>query len=158
MDESGSIRSCSRARTSSSRGYALVSAIVVAVLYFALVELMLIDASRELAEARRFRARIIALTLAENGAELAAWQLADPNHTRADVRDEDWQGTISGRMAKNAPGQPPIAGNTAPQLGVPFFIDGKGEASGVTPVRATVHVRGRIVGNDVRIQYTIHSR
>lgn len=159
MDDSRSIRSCSRARTNSSRGYALVSAIVVAVLYFALVELMLLDASRELAEARRFRARIVALTLAENGAELAAKDLAIPNHTRADVRHEDWQGTISGDMSKSAEGVPPIAGSAnAPQVGVPFFIDAEGVAAGVTEVRARVHVRGRVVGKDVRIQYTIHSQ
>jgi hypothetical protein len=71
MDKSPSIKSCNRARTS-ERGIALAIALIVAVLYFGLIELMLYDASRELAEARRFRARIIAVTLAENGAELAA--------------------------------------------------------------------------------------
>ena len=55
-----SIRSSSRARTS-ERGFALIAAIALSVLYFALMELMLIDSSRELAEARRFRARIVAI-------------------------------------------------------------------------------------------------
>ena len=54
------------------RGVRAALALIIAVLYFRLIELMLFDAARQLAEARRFRARIVALTLAENGAELAA--------------------------------------------------------------------------------------
>lgn len=142
MEKWRSTRSCSRARTNSSSGYALVSAIVVAVLYFALIELMLIDASRELAEARRFRARIIALTLAESGAELAALDLV--NRSSADDRTEDPQGTASWRMAKNAGGQ--------------FDIEAEAKTSGVPPVSAKVKVRGRVVNDNVRIQYTIHSQ
>ena len=49
----------------------------LAVLYFALMNLLLVDSSRELAEARRFRARIIAAVLAENAVELAAQQMVD---------------------------------------------------------------------------------
>lgn len=144
MGESQSIRFFSRARTSSQRGYALVAAIILAVLYFGLVELLLMDSSLQLAEARRFRARIVALTLAENGAELAAVQLASPDRMIADERAEDWQGVIRGRMAKNA--------------GQQFEIEGKSETAGTERLTASVRIRGRVVGNDVRIQYTIHSR
>src|SRR5204863_3948307 len=69
-----SIRSSFRGRTT-ERGYVLISAIVLAILYFALMELMLIDSSRAVREAQRFRARIVATTLAESAAELAALQL-----------------------------------------------------------------------------------
>ena len=124
------------------RGFALVAAIILAVLYFALVELLLIDSSRELAEARRFRATIVAMTLAENGAELAAVQLVSPDRLIHEARLEDDQGRIEGRMAKNAGGQ--------------FEIEASGVTSGVVEIRSTVRVRGRIVGNDVRIQYTMH--
>src|SRR5438094_727313 len=67
-----SMRSSFRDRTTDQRGYVLISAIALAVLYFALMELMLIDSSRALREAQRFRARVVASALAENAAELAA--------------------------------------------------------------------------------------
>ena len=133
--------SCSRARPSSQRGYALISALVLAILYFAMVELLLLDSARELEEARRFRARIIAETLAENGAELAALQIVTTE--KAEASAEDWQGTIVGRMARNPGGQ--------------FDIEAEGRTSGLTESRAKVLVRGRVVGVSVRIQYTLHT-
>ena len=54
------------------RGYVLIAAIALAILYFALMELMLIDSSRALREAQRFRSKVIATTLAESAAELSA--------------------------------------------------------------------------------------
>lgn len=66
------MRSSFRARTTNERGYVLISAIALAVLYFGLMELMMIDSSRALREAQRFRARVVASALAENAAELAA--------------------------------------------------------------------------------------
>ncbi|HVE72640.1 MAG TPA: hypothetical protein VNI54_14850 [Thermoanaerobaculia bacterium] len=133
--------SFSRARRSSERGYALIAALVLAILYFAMVELLLLDSARELAEARRFRARIMAETLAENGAELAALSIvtADKSESRA----EDWQGAILGRMAKNPDGS--------------FDIDAEGRTTGLAESKVRVLVRGRVVGNDVRIQYTVHT-
>ena len=136
-----STRSCSRARRSSERGYALIAALVLAVLYFAMVELLLIDSARELEEARRFRARIVAETLAENGAELAALNIVTAEKTES--KAEDWQGEIIGRMAKNTAGG--------------FDIEAEGRTSGVTESKVRVLVRGRVVGNDVRIQYTVHT-
>lgn len=134
-----SIRSSSRARRN-ERGYALISALVLAILYFALIELLLIDSARELAEARRFRARITAETLAENGVELAALQLVTSD--KAEASAEDWQGTFGGRMSR-----------TGPQ----FDIVAEGQTTGLTVSRAKVIVRGRVVGSQVRIQYTMHT-
>lgn len=136
-----STRSCSRARRSRQHGYALISALVLAILYFAMVELLLLDSARELAEARRFRARIIAETLAENGAELAALHIVTTD--KANNTAEDWQGTMTGRMAKNPGGQ--------------FDIEAEGRTTGLTESRAKVLVRGRVVGRSVRIQYTLHT-
>lgn len=136
-----SMRSCSRAPRSSERGIALVLALVLAVLYFGLIELLLLDSARELAEARRFRARIVAETLAENGAELAALQIT--SRDSVSVSAEDWQGTINARMTKNAGGN--------------FDIDAEGKTSGITESKARVLVRGRVVGTSVRIQYTMHT-
>jgi hypothetical protein len=115
-------------------------AIVLAVLYFALVELVLLDSQRELAEARRFRARIVAETLAENAAELAAMQIVTRESTpQFSIGIED--GTISGRMMKTASG---------------FEIHGEGTTSGITQSTARVILRGRVVGTNVRIQYSLH--
>lgn len=136
-----SIRSCSRARTNSQRGFALISAIVLAVLYFALVELLLIDSARELAQARRFRAKIVATTLAENGAELAAARLID--RMSANVNAEDWQGSIGGTMSKDA--------------GEHFEITGTGTTSGVVQTTARVRLNGRIEGRRVKVEYAVHN-
>jgi Tfp pilus assembly protein PilV len=141
MDALRSIRSSSRARTNSERGFALISAIVLAVLYIALIELLLLDSARELAEARRFRARIVAATLAENGAELAAAGML--SREDANVNAADWQGTINGTMRKLADNQ--------------FEITGDGTTAGVVQTSARVRLYGRIVGNDVRIQYSMHN-
>lgn len=138
-----STRSSSRARRSErrgERGYALISALVLAILYFGLIELLLLDSARELAAARRFRARIIAETLAESGAELAALQLV--TNVQAEGNAHDWQGTLRGKMTRN---------------GAQFDIEGEGRTTGITESRAKVIVRGRVVGTTVRIQYTMHT-
>lgn len=114
---------------------------MLAILYFAMAELLLLDSSRELGEARRFRARIIAETLAENGAELAALNIVTSE--RAEAKADDWQGSIEGRMARRTDGS--------------FDIEATGKTSGVTESKVRVLVRGRVVGNDVRIQYTLHT-
>lgn len=145
MDSLRSTRSCNRARTT-ERGFALAMALIIAVLYFGLIELMLYDASRELAEARRFRARIVALTLAENGAELAALNIVNKDTIAADAKRDDWQGTITGKMKKDS--------NTKK-----FEIEATGVATGVVEVSATVKVFGEVVGtNGVRINNTFHSQ
>jgi hypothetical protein len=136
-----STRSCSRAPKSSERGYALIAALVLAILYFAMVELLLLDSSRELAEARRFRARIVAETLAENGAELAALNIVTTE--KSEAKAEDWQGSFLGRMARNADGS--------------FDIEAEGITSGLAESKVRVLVRGRVVGSDVRVQYTVHT-
>jgi hypothetical protein len=133
-------RSSSRGRTT-ERGFALVWAVGLALLFFMLVSLVLIDSARELAEARRFRSRIIANVLAENGAELAAEQLL----TRTSflpVNHEDWQGSIRGDVQKTEDGN--------------FTAWGEGEARGETPARARVEVTGSILGSRILIHFTVH--
>jgi hypothetical protein len=148
MDRSPSIRSSSRARTS-ERGLALALALIVAVLYFGLIELMLMDASRQLAEARRFRARIIALTLAENGAELAALHLASDKPATPQPPLTDWQGTAGGTLSK---------GIKDDHGDVQFKIDATGAATGIVETHATVYVQGRVNGQHIAIDYTHHSQ
>jgi len=143
-----SIRSSFRGRTT-ERGYVLISAIVLAVLYFALMELMLLDSSRALREAQRFRARIIATTLAESAAELSAAQLVTSPRSTATVNASDEQGTMTATMQRSLP--PP--GN----LPIPYEIEASAESTGVPPQKATLHLQGDIAGNRVRVTYTVHA-
>jgi hypothetical protein len=137
------MRSFFRARTTSSqRGYVLLSAIALAVLYFALMELMLIDSSRALREAQRFRSRIISSTLAESAAELAAVGLVSNNASNS-VKATDEQGAMDGSVHV-------INGQ--------FDLVGNAQSAGVQPMKASVRVQGRIEGTRVIIDYTFHSQ
>jgi len=147
MESLRSIRSCNRARTS-ERGFALAIALIVAVLYFGLIQLMLFDGQRELAEARRFRARIVAATLAENGAELAAQNIIASAAT-GPVFINDEQGLQRGKMIK-MPAVDPFPPT--------FVIEAEGETVGVIEQKATVKVWGQISGTDISINYTHHSQ
>jgi len=136
-----SIRSCNRVRTTSERGFALLWAIGLAVLFFMLIELMLIDSARELNDAQRFRSRIVAMVLAENGAELAAKRIVERPSATDD--DEDWQGKIHGEMR-----------NTAGE----FTIVGTGETAGTHPTKARVDVQGKVAASGtVQIYFTRHT-
>src|SRR5260221_4274473 len=136
-----SMKSSFRDRIRSQRGYVLITAIVLAILYFALMELMLIDSSRALIEAQRFRSRLVAQTLAESAAELAAVHVVDRAGT--DVNAQDEQGKMLGTLKRS---------DTA------FDITGTGTTTGVQPMTATVRVQGKIVGNRLTIDYTYHSQ
>jgi hypothetical protein len=135
------MRSSYRARTTNERGYVLISAIALAVLYFGLMELMMIDSSRALREAQRFRARIVASVLAENAAELAAANMITQPGSTTTAQDD--QGKMIGAIS--------VSGND-------FQIDAEGDAAGVVPVKATVRVQGRINGNHIAVDYTYHSQ
>jgi hypothetical protein len=86
------------------------------------------------------RARIVAETLAENGAELAALQLVTRTST-PEFSVETEQGTISGVMKKTSAG---------------FEINGVGRTSGVTQSSASVVLRGHVTGTTVWINYSLH--
>jgi len=137
------MNTCSRARTSSGSegGIVLVAALVLAVLYFGLMELMMIDASRSLTEAQRFRARIVADTLAENAAELAAVQMITKANDMASYQDD--QGSMKG---------------TYNRTGDEYVLTGVGRTDGIINQTATVRVQGRIDGVRVLIDYTAHSQ
>lgn len=136
-----SMRFLYRGRTTDERGYVLISAIALAILYFGLMELMLIDSSLAQREAQRFRARVVASALAENAAELAAANMVTQPGSTTTAQDD--QGKMIGAITVN--------GNN-------FEIDAEGDAAGVVPVKATVRVQGRIVGNHIAVDYTFHSQ
>jgi hypothetical protein len=119
-----------------------VAALVLAVLYFALMELMMVDASRSLQEAQRFRARVVATTLAENAVELAAVRMVTTTGNSASYSDD--QGQINGRYMR---------------VGDAYELTGTGRATGVVAQTMTVRVQGRIVnGRDIAIDYADHSQ
>ena len=137
-----SIRSFSRVRTT-ERGFVLIAALTLAILYFALMELLLVDSSRELAEARRFRARVVAALVAENAVELAALQMVD--QAGRTVNETDAQGTMSATYRRG--------------VGEAFTLEGEGETLGVIRQKATVFVQGRVDANgDIKIDYAMHGQ
>jgi hypothetical protein len=142
MENSRSIRSCSHARTTES-GFALAIALILAVLYFGLIELQMIDSSRELAAARRFRARVIAETLAENAAEGAALKIVDPTSAPVAFNRTDEQGEMAGTITKS---------------GKIFTISGTGVSAGLESTRASVELRGTIEGTEIKIDYAKHGQ
>ncbi|MEA2325635.1 MAG: hypothetical protein QOE68_594 [Thermoanaerobaculia bacterium] len=131
-----------RRSVDSQRGYVLISAIALAVLYFALMELMMIDSSRALREAQRFRSRIISSTLAESAAELAAAKMVSTGMSNT-AKATDEQGSMDGTL-KLANAQ--------------FELVGDAKSAGVMPMKSSVRVQGRIEGTRVIIDYTFHSQ
>jgi hypothetical protein len=147
MDYLRSIRSSSRDRTS-ERGFVLAAAIILAVLYLGLIELLLLDGTRALQEAQRFRSRVVALTLAESAAELAAAQMV--NNTNANVSVETSDGSLTGTLMKTS---------TLTGSDQNFELIGDANTKGVAPQHAHVRVQGRVVdGTRVVIDYTTHSQ
>ena len=136
-----SIKFSFRGRTRNQRGVALISAIVLSVLYFMLMELMLMESSRALNQAQRFRSRLYAITLAENAAELAAADIV--HRTDASINAEDADGKMNATLMRTGP---------------KFVINGEGIATGVQPVRATVMLQGSVNGTSIRIDYASHSQ
>lgn len=136
-----STRSTSRVRTS-ERGFVLVLAIIVAALYFGLMALMMVDSSRALVEAQRFRAKVTASACAENAIELAARNMAtspvsDPPNTN------DGQCEMVSMLA--APGLHPEEGEVPVGAGAGgFILRGEATTLGVPRVKATARIQGLI--------------
>jgi hypothetical protein len=107
---------------------------------------MLVESSRALREAHRFRARLVAQTLAENGAELAAVQIAKRAGTNVSAQSE--QGTMEGTQRRSD---------------TTFEISAKGTSAGVESATATVRVQGTIenptaLKPHLKVDYTYHSQ
>jgi len=105
-----------------------------------LMELLLMNSARAMHEAQRYRSRVIADTLAENGAELAAVQLITTN-PGGDVKANNSQGEMSGSLKK--------VGNT-------FELTGDGNATGVPAATAHVDLHGTTDGTSVAIVFATH--
>jgi hypothetical protein len=146
MENLPSIRFFSRARTESQRGFVLVIALVLAILYFMLMGLVMIDSSRAQAEAQRYRARVVASALAENAAELACAQMVNLPSGMAELNDN--QGLMRGAYHRVGAG---ASGET-------FEVNGEAETKGLLRQKATVFIEGHFEGNAVHIDYARHSQ
>lgn len=123
-------------RTRSDRGFALITALLIAVLYLSLIEIALRDATETIRQAHRVRSRIASQILAENAIELAAENMFLAPGGSVNLEDE--LGTMSGKYQS-------LPGNR-------FEIRGEGVSAGVMPAESSVVLRGRIQGSIVRIE------
>jgi type II secretory pathway component PulK len=140
-DGSFSTRSSFRGRTErGQRGFVLVSVLLLALLYFGLMELMLADAASKLREAHRFRSRIVANILAENAVELAAARMLD--HGSSEAEGKTPEGTMAGTYQRLENDH--------------YVLQGEGRTSGITPTTRRVEIRGRIIGQSIRIDASRH--
>lgn len=138
-----SIRFFSRdAKAEYQRGFVLISVLVLALLYFALLELMLIESSEAMRGAQRFRARLVAHSLAESGVELAAHQLLITTEKTVSRSSQD--GMMSGK-SRRLPGDR-------------FEIVGSGTTNGPHPSSASVRIEGHFHGNAILIDRSTHSQ
>lgn len=143
---SSSTRSSHRVHADDESGYALVATLVIAVLFFALMALVLWESTMRYRAAQSFRSRIVAQTLAENAAELSARGLGDGSSLTVSAETDDGTMRASGQASHDPDGI------------IRFKIEAEGETHGVQSVRATVTVWGRVDGNGVRVTRTKHSQ
>ncbi|MBI2214638.1 MAG: hypothetical protein HYU52_13415 [Acidobacteria bacterium] len=141
-----SISSSCRALTDAERGYALLSALAIAVLFFGLITLVLWESTIRHRAAQSFRARIQAQALAENAAELAARGLADGSALSASAE------TDAGTMAATGTASIGLDGKTY------FEINAEGVARGPNGMVATVTVTGYANVSGVTITSSKHSQ
>ena len=103
---------------------------------FAVMQLVMIDSNRVLHEAQRFRSKVIASALAENGAELAASQMMTTYVRNVNASDAD------GKMKASL--------NRSPS---DFVITAEGTSSGVESRTATVRLQGRTLGTKITVEF-----
>jgi hypothetical protein len=123
-------------------------AMVIALLYFLLMELLLIDASRAFAEAQRYRSRVTAQMLAENGAELAAEQMV--NRSGATEDEESPVGDCSGEYSRS--------GDPFSDGGAQFELRATGKSKGLAPATATLRLEGTIRRGRIGIDWSRYSQ
>lgn len=138
------VSSC-RERTDGEGGWVLLSVLVIATLYFALITLVLWESTMRYRAAQRFRARVVAQTLAESAAEMAARGLV--TGSSESVEEETDDGVMVGEAL--------VTGNSAEGT---FHIEAAGRAAGVVRAEASVEVWGRLSGGRVIIDRTSHSQ
>gem|GEM_PF-6328520 len=143
------IRSSSHARIPrpAEKGFVLVSVLVLAFLYFTLISLLLWESAETFRAAQRFRARVLALSLAESAAEMVVGKLATA--PEAKIQEELPDGSVK---AEGQTRGPDATGVTT------FTIRADGRSKGTRPISAHVEVFGHLEGAVLRIDRTVHSQ
>jgi hypothetical protein len=131
-----------RAAKTDRRGFVLITVLVLALLFFAMMELMLIESTQAMRGATRYRARVMAQAMAENAVELVAHDLL--NGIGKSVTTETEDGLMSGTLEHFPDGT--------------FRITAFAETAGALTHRATVEVRGTVSGPEVVVTRTRHSQ
>jgi Tfp pilus assembly protein PilX len=138
-------RSSHRAPSDRERGFALISALVLAALYLGLIALVLLESTVRYRSAQRYRSRVVAQTLAESAAELAGQRLLQGMSVTVDAETAD--GTMSARSTVSQDSS-----------GIAFRIDAEGTSQGVQSATASVTVWGHVEDGRIRIIRTNHSQ
>lgn len=120
----------------------LPTVLILAILYFGLMELMLLESSEASRSASRFRSRVTAHAFAENAAELAAKRLVtSPGRTESlETSDGSMRATCR-RFASDE-----------------FVIEAEGRTAGGFSVAATAKVWGHLENGRLVIDRTEHSQ
>jgi len=137
-----SIKSMRRESRVHERGMVLLSVLVLAILYFALMQLILLESSEKMRSAQRFRSRIVADLLAEDSLELAAEQMV--NYPARTINQELTLGTASGQFSR-------LSGNR-------FRLEGTGTLTGAVNARVTIEMTGRIRGSQISVETYSYDR
>ncbi|HXI12846.1 MAG TPA: hypothetical protein VNM92_09375 [Thermoanaerobaculia bacterium] len=129
------------------RGFVLLSVLLLALLYFGMMELMAIETSEAARSASRFRSRIVAQTLAESAAEVGLHKMLYSSSRSA--TSEGIDGTMTSEQTLNPDGS--------------FEIRASGVSRGAFSMRATVSIYGRATIRDdgsteLSIDRTLHSQ
>jgi hypothetical protein len=134
-------------RADSERGFALISALVVAFLFFTLVGLLMIESTAVLRAAHHFRSRLVAQNLAESGAELAARSMVISGSSTIETEVEE--GSITGEYTTTQTLDPSVKD---------FVIVGTGTTVGTDPMTAEVKIYGTLTNGNIVITQTEHTQ
>ena len=121
------------------KGFVILGALFLALIYFASVELLLADTTARLLELRRTRARMAAEILADNAVELSADSMVVRLSVDAEKTTEE--GTMMSTYRTEPDGTFVIEANAVTAAGA----------------RARVQMRGRVTGTSISILRTRHS-
>lgn len=139
------MRKSRRRCSASQRGFALISAIVLAFLIFSLIGLILIESTLSLRMSHTYRAKIVAFNLAESALQLALQELELEQDGVVDFNGKE------GKMITTCRRKPNMN-----QGGYDFVIEATGEAAGLTRSSAKLIARGHQSVNFVVVQEVVH--
>lgn len=130
-ERSLSTRKSRRPSSATEEGFALISALVFAFLFFAMIGLILIESTISLRMAQQYRAKVVATNLAESAVQIALQELVIEEDGVVDFASND------GRMITTC-----VRTANPLQGGFDFRIEATGETAGATKSRSRVTARG----------------